>query len=151
MDRKEDLKERIVIVDLDGCLAFNYAREHLILGSTPDWEEFYRMSIHDQVNQSLAEMLRCLRINFLVYVVSGRAEEHRAVYEVWLERNDIPYDSMILRPPKNFKEDHVLKNSYIGKHFEPDDVLCVFDSRPKAIEMWRSHGFICYSPTIFEM
>ena len=61
----------------------------------------------------------------------------------WLKDYDVPYDELHMRPEGNYEPDEKWKARFL-RRFDPATILCVFDDRQKVVDMWRSHGLVCF-------
>jgi hypothetical protein len=61
----------------------------------------------------------------------------------WLEAFSVPYDHLRMRAAGDFTPDEEPKRQWIGA-YDLAMILCVFDDRTKAVDMWRSLGLTCF-------
>lgn len=136
--------KRVVIFDLDGTLALNEHRKHLIEGSRPDWDAFYLACDKDAPNHPVVAMKRLLyNAGYLIYILSGRGEIARGKTDEWFYKNKILYHKLYMRPEGDFIPDDELKKKWLYQ-IGVDNVFCVFDDRQKVVEMWRREGLTCF-------
>lgn len=127
-----------IIVDIDGTLA------HMDGKRKPyEWKKVGG----DSVDAGVAHLVDA--INFMgyakVFLFSGRNAVCRKETEEWLERNDIDYDYLAMRPQFNEgtttesnTDDRIVKADMLKKHIIGKyNVLFVVDDRPKVCRMWR--------------
>ena len=85
---------------------------------------------------------------FRIVILSGRLKTTKDVTTQWLNKFDVPFDVIKLRPDnKEFKfmPDDELKKRWLDQLFtNTEDVLCVFDDRDKVVKMWRDSGLTCF-------
>ena len=141
---------KIVIVDLDGTLAINKHRFHLIdksLGKKVDWNSYFEACDKDLPNKPVIESIRALKEQgYQVHIFSARGDIVKAKTIEWLETHSVPYDRLTMREMDSFTPDEELKKSWLLQYY-PDykkDILCVFDDRDKVVKMWRSLGLACF-------
>lgn len=87
-----------VVFDLDGVIADAWHRQRLIHVAEPDWAAFFAASDHDPViveGRALAAAVDPARD---VVILTARPHAVRDATISWLDRNDIRYDLLILRP-----------------------------------------------------
>lgn len=128
----------VVVCDIDGTLA------HMNDKRKPyDWA---KVGV-DEVDSGVAHLLDAIRyIDYAkIFLFSGRNEVCRPETEEWLERHDIDYDLLVMRPrymPDSDKENNLddreikrnmLEKYVVGKY----NVLFVVDDRPRVCKMWR--------------
>lgn len=138
---KEFSKPRVVICDLDGCLALNLENR----------------DIHDleRVHEDTADPFLTCVIDALdnyglevsgdkypkIIIVSGRREAEREVTEAWLKQYGIPYAELHLRKPGDMREDYAVKEEIYHEALEPKyAVLGVFEDDNRCCRMWRRLG-----------
>ena len=87
--------------------------------------------------------------NNKILIVTGREGTPEIIEATknWLINNNIPYDSIYLRPVKDYSPGAECKkeiyNNYIkGKY----NVSFVLEDNKKCVNMWRSEGLICLQP-----
>lgn len=120
-----------IIVDIDGTLA------HMVDRNPYDWHKVQS----DIVDAGVAHLVDAIGIMDYakVFIFSGRSNGCRPETEEWLERNDIEYELLAMRPESRISEDDrdikadMLKEHVIGQY----NVLFVVDDRPKVCRMWR--------------
>lgn len=127
-----------IICDIDGTLA------HMDDKRKPyEWHKVGTDSIDPGVAH-LIDAVNCVGYA-KVFLFSGRNEVCRPETEEWLERNDIEYEALYMRPrynPGTTKEsdidDRIIKKDMLMEHIVGKyNVLFVVDDRPKVCRMWR--------------
>lgn len=138
------MERKCVIVDLDGTLCDVEHRNHLVRNKPPRWDEYF-MSCHlDPPKENVIEVVKCLACFHDIHIFSGRGEVARELTEAWLEKHEVEYESLTMRPDGNKTADNKLKKSWVvEKGFKPENVLCILDDRQKVVDMWREMGFTC--------
>lgn len=143
------MTNKVCIFDLDGTLSLCEHRLKYIKGENKDWNTFFKECINDEVNEPVAELLRILWYDYLIVIISGRSEDVKSETETWLNKYDIPYAKLFMRPHNNYIPDDILKQELMLKaqkelNFKKEDVLCIFDDRTKVVKMWRDLGYTCF-------
>lgn len=122
----------VVICDIDGTLAHMNGKR-----SPFDWAKVGQ----DEVDAGVAHLLDAIScIGYAkVFLFSGRNEVCRPETEAWLERHDIDYDALYMRPgEQNDLDDRIIKENMLKEHVIGQyNVLFVVDDRPKVCRMWR--------------
>jgi hypothetical protein len=144
-------KKDVVIFDLDGTLALIDKRRELATKENGkiNWKIF-----HDPKNIKLdvpnIPVVRMAQIfsesSLLIVIFSGRSDTTEAATRSWLDDNDVPHDSLIMRPHRTraFTPDEVLKKGMLDDApFDAEDVMMVIDDRQKVVDMWRGLGMTC--------
>lgn len=142
----------LYIFDLDGTLALNKHREHLIQGPNPDWGAFYRACVDDTPNTPVIGTLYALiKAGADVRIWSGRSAEVMNETLGWLQRflpNDLDLDELQLcmRREGDFTPDDRLKEAWLNdlNEFDRLRLVAVFDDRQKVVDMWRRNGVACF-------
>tara|TARA_R110000803_G_scaffold210795_1_gene283783 strand:+ start:5191 stop:5661 length:471 start_codon:yes stop_codon:yes gene_type:complete len=148
------MKKDIVIFDLDGTLADIDARRALATkeNGKMDWDVFFdpeNIEL-DLPNEPVIEMARMLDAQgFRIVIFSGRSKATKEATAAWLEKFNVPFHIMKMRPtghPWAFMPDDKLKKGWLDDIFpgdKKDRILCVFDDRTKVVNMWREEGLTC--------
>lgn len=135
--------ENVIICDIDATLSLN-------LKGRPFYGEGCAEGIADDiVIEPIANILRTMSKNNKILIVTGREGTPEIIEATknWLINNNIPYDSIYLRPVKDYSPGAECKkeiyNNYIkGKY----NVSFVLEDNKKCVNMWRSEGLICLQP-----
>ena len=80
---------------------------------------------------------------FQIVIFSGRSKGTIHTTKQWLNKHNVPWSRLFMRPIKDFTPDDILKKDWlddIGKN----NVLCTFDDRQKVVDMWRANGISCF-------
>jgi len=156
--------KKTVIFDLDGTLANIDARRDKALkpNGKLDWEIFAApQSILDldEPNLPVIKMAQMFKADgFKIVIFSGRNDRSFHTTKEWLEKFDVPFDLLVLRPDKfqsdswpiangnpatkamRFMPDEILKKEMLDTFVDIDDVFLVVDDRDKVVKMWRDLG-----------
>lgn len=142
-----------VIFDLDGTLALIDNRRSISTkpNGKIDWDVFFdpKNIDLDKPNHPVIKMSQLLKQQgFRIVILSGRLKTTKDATIEWLNKFDVPFDVIKLRPDnKEFKfmPDDELKKRWLDQLFtNTDDILCVFDDRDKVVKMWRDSGLTCF-------
>jgi len=144
---------KTVIFDLDGTLALIDERRKISTKSNGkmDWDTFFDPDNIDLdlPNWPVIKTLRLFKDNgFTIVIFSGRSKATKEATRDWLNRFDVPFDVLKMRPTsKEFKfmRDDDLKEGWLNELFpDKQDIFAVFDDRNKVVEMWRRNGITCF-------
>ena len=137
-----------IIFDLDGTLALIDDRRALSTKDNGkiDWDIFFdpnNINL-DKPNQPVIKVAQMFKDNgFRIVIFSGRLKTTKDVTKKWLEKFNVPFDVLKMRPDnKQFKfmSDDDLKQGWLDSLFtNKEDVFAVFDDRKKVVDMWRSN------------
>jgi predicted kinase len=96
---------------------------------------------NDEINLGVAKILDGVRVidDTKIFLMSGRSDVCRPETEEWLERNDIEYDELYMRPAnRESDKDTVIKSELIEEHIRGQyNVLFWLDDRPQVATMLR--------------
>lgn len=136
---------KAVIFDIDGTLADCSHRLHHVTGGNKRWDQFFATMGEDAcyaVIRDLVEM--CREGDYRILLCSGRPDNYRDVTVAWLDKNDVFYDQLYMRPAGDFRADRVVKSQLLdgimSDGYEPHFVV---DDRPSVVSMWRERGLTC--------
>ena len=134
-----------VIFDLDGTLALVDKRREIAKkpNGKIDFDIFYDPQYIelDEPNSFVIELAKMYkRDGYEIVIVSGRSDRTKEATDRWLEKYGVLYDRMIMRKRKNFTPDNELKERWLEKYLDRDDIRVVVDDRQRVVDMWRRNG-----------
>jgi len=142
-----------IIFDLDGTLALIDDRRALSTKDNGkiDWDIFFdpnNINL-DKPNQPVIKVAQMFKDNgFRIVIFSGRLKTTKDVTKKWLEKFNVPFDVLKMRPTDGglkWMKDDLLKKKWLDDLFpNTDDIICVFDDRDKVVQMWRDNGIACF-------
>jgi hypothetical protein len=142
----QNVKPKVIIVDIDGTFTDCSHRRHFLEGDKPDWKSFNESCVSDTVNEWAKCLIRNMLNDTIPVFVSGRMEEFREITENLLEEHlYLGYEGyqchLFMRPNGDFRPDIELKKEIYDTYIKDEyDVLLVVDDRPSVCRMWRSLG-----------
>ena len=144
--------KQTVIFDLDGTLALIDKRRALATkdNGKMDWDVFFdRDNIKlDEPNTPVITMAQTLHSQgFKIVIFSGRSKATKDATRVWLDKHDVPFDVLKMRPTSDdwhYLADNKLKQHWLDDLQIKDDVFAVFDDRQQVVDMWRANGLTCF-------
>lgn len=149
------MKQKAIIVDLDGTLCNTDHRQHFVQGDygKKDFEKFYQNMHLDPPHAWCVDFIRIYsRHDRRIVFCSGRPEEYREQTIKWIEENvgvvwgvdDVEPHELYMRETGNYEDDVKLKERLYRDNIEPKyDVELVLDDRKKVVDMWRRIGLTC--------
>lgn len=139
-----------VIFDVDGTLADVSSILHYIVKHKSrdtehfkkDFHSFHEESIDVPPHEEVAAEARQLHADGLtVLVVTARMEEWRPQTELWLEKHNIPYEKLYMRPQNDYRPDYEVKKDILAEiTAEGYWVIAAWDDNPKIIALWQENG-----------
>mgnify|MGYP001243647111 FL=1 len=148
------MKDKWVIFDLDGTLADIEDRRKKSKkdNGKMDWDKFFdpeniRL---DKPNPAVIKMAQVLaESGHMIAILSGRSKGTQLTTKSWLNRNNVPYHIIKMRPTSKewmYMPDDELKQHWLDDLFPGDirdRIVAVFDDRQKVVDMWRKNGLTC--------
>lgn len=136
-------KKDAIIVDLDGTLADIRVRLKHLEGKKKDWKSFNKSIETDDLHEWCRQILIRFSKDHKIIIVSGRVDDLQEETEKWLEKFEVPYDYLFLRPGKDHRPDTVVKLEIYKKHIKDKfNVVFVLEDRQKVVDMWRGEGLV---------
>ena len=135
---------RTIICDLDGTLCDAEHRVHW--AQAGDWDVFHSQSVHDKPNPDVADLLRCLRNQYIIIGCTGRNYRYAKITFDWLNKHDLAvFDEILFRPDDDYTPDHELKPRLLEEYFGNkatalDQVSFVLEDREKVVVVLRDYG-----------
>ena len=140
----------LYIFDLDGTIALNDHRKHLVEGPVKQWERFFAECVHDAPNVPVINtMAGLLMAGAEVRIWSGRSSEVMMETNQWLT-NHLPIDLGQIELTMRLEGDHCpddeLKQLWLDSMpaFDRGRLVAVFDDRDSVVAMWRRNGVPCF-------
>jgi len=138
------LKEKAIILDIDGTLADVEHRRHFVEGKLKDWKSFFESMVTDTPNQWCVDIINAFRETHTILLVTGRGDDYAEHTKEWLSEHKIHFDFIFMRPAGNFDPDDEIKEAIYRKHIEEFyDVNFIVDDRQKVVDKWRALGLVC--------
>jgi predicted secreted acid phosphatase len=117
-----------IIVDIDGTIADNTERLHLIKeNNPPKWDEFFKACGSDKPIQNVIDIINTLDEYYEIIYCTGRSEICRKETEQWLKDNHSYYSfnekgrpNILMRKQDDYRGDHIVKpellDEYLSKY-----------------------------------
>ena len=114
-----------LIVDVDGTLALLHGRNPYDASTCES----------DLVNEHIVEIVeRYFADLTLIILVSGRSEQHRPETIRWLEKHQIPYHRLLMRPEGDTRRDAIIKREIYDREIAGRyNVRFVLDDRDQVV------------------
>ena len=132
----------LVVFDLDGTLTDHSHRLYLVENKPVKWKEFQRRCEDDlPVAEVIALAAWLGSEGFGVEIWSGRSAEVQPATMRWLEKHDVYYDLLLLRPDGDSRPSNELKGEWLAQLPQPP--VFAVDDRPKCAQWWETQGVPC--------
>jgi len=133
---------KAICVDLDGCLCNIEHRLHHVRGEgKKDWGSFFDEIPNDTVNEAVVEVLNKFKLDSHIILCSGRPDNHRRTTETWLNKHDIYFSSLLMRPRNDNRQDSIVKEIILDFEIKTQyDVLFWLDHRQQVVNKIRKNG-----------
>lgn len=139
------VKNKAIIVDIDGTLANVDHRLKFVHQTPKDWESFHNGCVLDSPHQWCLELVSAFKDRgFSIVLLTGRGDEYREKTKTWLTQHDIPYDALFMRAQNDRRADDLIKKEiYENEIFPEFDISFVVEDRKSVVAMWRKLGLVC--------
>ena len=140
------MKQKAVIVDIDGTLSDAEHRRHHLDKSPKDWDSFFADMSKDKPKFFVRFLVSKLyNRNYRIILLTGRGEQYRAKTEFWLGEYEIRYDELLHRKEGDFRSDVEVKRDIYNDYIKPKfDVQLAIDDRTRIVKLWRELGLECW-------
>ncbi len=132
----------VVIVDIDGTIADCSHHLRFIQTSPKDWEKFFSNAEFDEPRMDVIRDIhtRYPHQDFAYVMVSGRPDSIRKPTEHWLEDYFPHYNTLLMRRARDRRDDQIVKAEIYNKYLAQQNVVAVFDDRPRVLRTWEDIG-----------
>lgn len=139
---------KTVIFDIDGTLSDPTHRRHHVLTKPKNWAAWNAGMHLDKPNEPIVALSRILRHFYSIVLCTGREEAYRQVTLDWLEKHDIRFDEMHMRPTADYRADDIIKSEMLDRMLAAKcRIQFVVEDRDRLVKMWRSRGLTCLQCT----
>jgi hypothetical protein len=141
----------LVLVDIDGTLAYSRGRERYLKQEKKDWKSYYALLGTDAPHTHIFKWVAELSKDHTIVIVSGRGAEYQKETMEWFEKVwtpnplfpelDVPKFPVFLwlfRDAGDRREDSIVKTEFLD--LLPKTPELILDDRPSVIRAWRSRG-----------
>lgn len=137
-------EKKTIIVDLDGTLANELHRNHLIKNPPRQWEAYYDRVRDDAPFWDIITMVNeFYDKDYRVVILTGRVERTRVETETWLRKHNVSYHVLKMRGTDDRTQDDELKIRWAFEMGLHDRTLFVLEDRKRVVDAWRRAGFTC--------
>lgn len=139
--------ENVIVSDMDGTLADCEHRREYSHGEKKDWNKFFSMMPSDTLRKDVLDWIlhaqktgREMGYSMPLIIVSARPEKYRQFTVEWLDKHNIKYDMLLMRPDSDSRDDTLVKSDIYDKYLSKLNISVWFDDRPKIIRMLKEKG-----------
>jgi len=138
----------MIVFDLDGTLALDAHRSHLLKQEPKDWDQYFSLCGKDEPHAPIIDLAYALYRRHTLALWSGRSSSTWPITSNWLKDHQLfhIFHWIRLRNSDDRTQDDVLKERWLHEHnaqFPDDPVTLVFEDRARVVEMWRRNGVVC--------
>lgn len=137
-----------VVFDLDGTLADDAHRMHLIAGARRDYDAYYAACVDDKPRWSVVQSLKAHYLaRHRVEIWTGRSEVVRAQTEDWLAARCGVQPTLLVRMrlQHDSRPGVVVKRGWLEEaRANGGGPELSYDDRSSAVAMWRAEGVQCF-------
>lgn len=136
----------LILCDIDGVIALNDHRSHLIPAgdkrNDPDaWRTFVMACDKDIPNRPILNMLDALSATAYIHLCTGRMQYAWAPTSDWLARYAVPYTELHMRPEDNIWPNWQVKELMLNKLAnEGNEILMAIEDDPETVAMYHRRG-----------
>lgn len=139
------MKQKAIIVDLDGTLSNTRHRKHFVEQEEKDWKSFYAGITEDLPHEWCLELIKGMKSQGIqILFVSGRPSDYRKATEMWLTFHAPEYEGLFMRAKGDMRLDSIIKAEIYKNEIEPNyEILFCVDDRQQVVDAWRELGLTC--------
>ena len=135
-----------VVVDVDGVLSDASGRQHLLVGPTMAWEEFFEASVEDPPIPEGIRLVAGLVGERTIILLTARPARLADTTVAWLGRHGVSWDLLVMRVDGDRRSSPDVKLDALDRlRTDGHDVQLAVDDDPRNVEMYRLAGV----PTVY--
>jgi hypothetical protein len=133
-----------VVVDIDGVLSDAATRQHYLEAPRRDWRGFFDACGDDAVIDEIRVLLDLLDPGLAVILLTARPQRVHPLTEAWLQRYEIRWDLLIMRPWGDYDASRDFKQLTVGElRAQGFELRLAFEDDVRNVEMFHSEGVPC--------
>ena len=137
---------RAVVFDVDGVLSDATNRQHFVTGRKRDWNAFFDAVGEDTVIPAVARVLELLDPVVVIVLLTGRPLRVQPQTVAWLDRNQLRWDLLVMRPSGDYAAAQAFKRRSIDELRAYGMQLELgFEDDRRNLEMFQAQGI----PTLY--
>lgn len=134
------------VLDLDGTISDDRWRRWLIDPQAATVDEMYH-HYHLHLDQDQFVNKWTLDCDVPIVILTARPEYTRELTMRWLERHNVEFQQLLMRPEGDHRSSPLLKLGLIAEH-NLQEIEYAFDDREDVIAAFRSVGIPCAQITV---
>ena len=132
-----DQKKNIVICDIDGTVANNDHRQHL-LKNFKDWDKFFsQLHLDKPIYEIINKVIELNKKGKKIIFITGRPEKYREQTLKWLENFFNFNFDLIMRSDDDLRSKVLIKEELFKLHFQQNEVFIVFENDQDLLNLWK--------------
>ena len=140
---KPNERRHAIIFDMDGTLADVSSIRHFVRGKFRNFDAFHRSSLWVPPHDSVLEMaFDTHKAGMKIVIVTARSGLYREVTQAWLDKYNVPYDNIYMRPEGDSRKDSIVKAEILKSILEDYDIVHCVDDNPNVAQVWKDAGII---------
>ena len=129
---------KIVLCDIDGTVANNDHRQHL-LKEYKDWDLFFSKLDQDEPIEKIIKIVNeYAEQGFVIYFLTGRPERYELKTRQWLEKFFKFQINLIMRKDGDMRDKLLIKHELFSDNFQPEEILVCIENDLKLCDLWES-------------
>ena len=134
-----------VVFDIDGVLSNAAGRQHFLdPGGRKDWKGFFEAAGDDPLIEEVARLVQLLDRELVVVLLTARPTRIRALTLDWLERHDLRWDLLVMRPDRTFDPSTDFKRRTTeALRAAGLELALAFEDDRRNVEMFHDEGVPC--------
>lgn len=129
----------ILLCDIDGTLSNGDSRVHHVNREKKDWKTYFSLLSTDTPVEWVIEKVKSHRPTHTICLCSGRPDTYQRETLAWLEKYDVPFDWIFMRPESDKRQDTDVKLGFL-QYIPKNNITLVLDDRPSVCRAWESQG-----------
>lgn len=129
----------VTIFDVQGTLIDVTSVRHLVECAKPDFDAFHIATCECPPHQWVVDEARLQHANDkVVAILTGMNGRFRPHLLTWLNRHDVPFDILMMRPDDDFRKDFMVKREMLEMLREQGLIAThAWDDNPRIIDLWK--------------
>ncbi len=132
-------KKEAIVVDIDGTIADNSHRTHLVEGRKKNWKKFFEKMVDDKpIQQNILLVHKYFKGGHIVIIFTGRYEKDESLTRNWLDKYlGIKEYLLFQRDNNDFRDSKDYKKETLLKIQENFNIRAIMENDKKIIELCK--------------